>query len=364
MYLMNIKGNLKYIISGSLLFLLIYLFIAAIPIGPDLYFEPVWTRDLGTSAHTEISELPTHALSDSEAFILGPRFGYFTPEGKILANVETAGRASASAHAWCAYTETPQSTTVYFTGEFPPITIQEEGFVYLNDQRLYLFSPGGSCVSQYDRNGQKRWTREHNAPITAFNSSPAATVIGYADGSITYLDSDGNNVVSFSPGGSNRLVILGVAVSNDGTLISCVSGLSQQRYMLIRITGRQHKVLQHSYLSKDVNRQVYTGFDQKGHFAFFEIGDGLVLMDTKKLISHIVPLSGKVLSTGDGSLDKVFLVLSQVDTTYTLTAIEWPNHSVASTSFSGHNAFLIQREHTFYLGLDNSISRFDIRGVQ
>ena len=40
---MNIKGNIKYIVTGSVIFLAIYMFVAAIPIGPDVSFTPVWT---------------------------------------------------------------------------------------------------------------------------------------------------------------------------------------------------------------------------------------------------------------------------------------------------------------------------------
>ncbi|HPL91242.1 MAG TPA: hypothetical protein PLU76_04395, partial [Treponemataceae bacterium] len=43
---MNIKGNIKYLLAGTIVFLLVYLLLAAIPMGRDFYFEPTWVRYL------------------------------------------------------------------------------------------------------------------------------------------------------------------------------------------------------------------------------------------------------------------------------------------------------------------------------
>jgi len=46
MTIMNIKANLKYILTGSVIFLIIYMFVAAVPMGSDIYFEPAWTTGI------------------------------------------------------------------------------------------------------------------------------------------------------------------------------------------------------------------------------------------------------------------------------------------------------------------------------
>ncbi len=361
---MNIKGNLKYTITSSIVFLLIYMFVAAIPIGPDLYFEPGWTRDLTQPLDSPDTPLVSSDLSRPEAFILGSRFGYFAPDGRILRNETSNMRISVSPWAWAVYPQDARGTGINFTDGSPKMTISESGYVHLDDDRVFLFLPGGNGIRQYDRSGVPMWTREHTAPITAFNSSPAGAVIGYADGNLSFIRTDGTEAFSFYPGGSNSQVILGASVSEDGTLVACVSGLERQRFLLVKVTGNQHKILHHTWLEGDLDRQVYVNFEQKGRYVFFETSRGLGVMDCKRLTDWLVKIPGRIVTTGECPGDSIFLVLSKEGDGYALSAVERPNHLVASTRFAARDAFLLQRGTSIYLGTDSSISRINIRGLE
>lgn len=367
---MNIKGNLKYIITGSVVFLVIYMFVAAIPMGYDISFAPMWTKDLGAATEklrNDPEAKPDKAVFSKpgvEAFILGNRFGYFTPKGDILSCAETEERVTASPQAWAVYPQNARDTRVFLPDGTAKMTIAESGYVHLDGKRTYLFLPGGDSVSQYSDSGKPLWTREHTAPITAFNSSPAGAIIGYADGKLSCIRPDGSEAFSFYPGGSNFQIIQGAALSEDGTLAACVSGIDKQRFILISIKGDQYKIIYHIWLQGNLRRQVFVDFEKNSHFAFFESAQGLGIVNCKKRTAGFFPVEGQVFATGDCPGESLFVVLSGSGQNYTLSAVERPDHLIASAHFRADNAFLIQRESAIYLGTDNRISRIDIRGLK
>ncbi len=356
---MNIKGKLKFILSGAFVFLIIYMFLAAFPTGPSMYFQPAWSIDVAAAETAETGDTASRV-----PFKLGDRFGYFTPQGTLTLSRQTGVRSTVSVAGWAEYPENAESTTVFNPDGTERFTVAARGFAFLDDDRAFLFLPGGDAVSGYDGTGGAVWTREHTAPITAFNSSPKATVIGYADGNLTLLRPDGSEIFSFYPGGSDLEVILGAAVSEDGTKVACVSGIDRQRFLLIKVTGNQYKIVHHEWLEGNLRRQVFTDFDKSGSYAFFESPAGLGIVDTRKLESHVLPVDGRVIAVGSDPGNGPFTALTQDGSECELIAIERPAHLVARTKFSAGDTFLLQRDNALFLGTDGKISRIDIRGIE
>lgn len=367
---MNIKGNFKFILIGSTVFLIVYLFVAAIPLGSDINFEPVWTieisqdikdlKDLGSpDENKQISIAAT-----SETFILGDTFGYFSPDGTILKSTQTKDLIAASSFGWSINTQEAVNPILYSPIGEKILSITGEGNIHIDEDRIYLFRPGGDGVSQYSKEGKILWSREHIAPITAFNSSKAGTIIGYADGKLMYITKEGTTLFSIYPGGSNYQIILGVALSDDGKQIICLSGIEKQRILVISITGNQHKIVHHEYLETDARKNCFAHFTPDGNFAFVEVSGALAIIDCKKNEIYTVAVEGEIVSVGEDPVGSLFTVLSKHDSIYTLTAIERPNRIAGKTTFTAKNAFLIQRANTIYLGTDSKISRINIRGTK
>ncbi len=361
---MNIKGNLKYILTGAFVSLTIYMFLAAFPTGPSMYFSPVWTTDIGMDVGSEAGANLAVPGQSPEPFKLNKRFGYFTPTGSVTFSRETESRSSISSVGWAVYPDDAERTTVLNPDGSEKFTVEAPGFIHLDNDRTYLFLPGGDGVSQYAEDGTRLWTREHTAPITAFNSSPAATIIGYADGYLTAARRDGSELFSFYPGGSDMQVILGAAISEDGSLAACVSGIDRQRFLLIKIKDGQFKIIHHRWLEGNLRRQVYVDFEETGTHAFFECGEGLGIVDTSAPAVSIVPVRGTVIAVGTDAGTGLFTALTQDGQDCELVAIERPRYLVARTRFKATDAFLTQRGWTVYLGTDSMLSRIDIRGVE
>jgi len=373
---MKLKAARKHIIF-PLIFLTIYIFTAAIPLGPDVYCMPLWICSLiPNRAQSAIATFNKETVSDIQAapeqysgkavksFITGNRFGYFTEQGELLRSSLITNRATVSAKAWAEYTEQAVNTPLYKPNGEKITSIDTAGFVHIDEDRFYLFEPGGNAVAEYDEKGNRLWRQVHTAPITAFNSSSKGSIIGYSDGKLVYIDRAGKTKFNFYPGGSNYQVIFGVALSEQGQYAACVCGLDRQRVLLIRMDHTKHKIVYHEYLTGNIRRQVFVDFDQEDKNVIFECAEGMGFIDCEKLISTIIPEQGTILGWGTHAYKNMTSVLMQHNNHATIFLIEKPMHLRGKISFSADNPCLIQEGKHFFLATDTHLARIDIQGIQ
>ena len=373
---MKLKAAKKHIIL-PLIFLMIYIFIAAIPLGPDVYCMPLWICSLiPNRAQSAIATFNKETISNIQAapeeytgkalksLITGNRFGYFTEEGALLRSSLITDRATASAKAWTEYTEQAVNTPLYKPNGEKITSIDDAGFVHIDEDRFYLFEPGGNAVAEYDEKGKRLWRQIHTAPITAFNSSPKGSIIGYSDGKLVYIDRAGRTKFDFYPGGSNCQVIFGAALSEQGQYAACVCGLDRQRVLLIRMDHAKHKIVYHAYLTGNIRRQVFVDFDQEDKNVIFECAEGMGFIDCEKLVSTIIPEQGAILSWGTHAYKNMTSVLTQHNNRATIFLIEKPMHLRGKIVFSADNPCLIQEGKHFFLATDTHLARIDIQGIQ
>lgn len=373
---MKFIASQKRFIIFPIIFLLFYTFIAAVPLGSDIYFMPVWIRSLTPNAvqqdaegaidettasiHAEASQYKGKA---PQYFLTDTHFGYFTGDGELLRSTPITERVSASGTAWTEYPENTAHTPVYRPEGSLITAIDEAGFVHIEQDRLYLFEPGGSAVKQYDSSGKVLWRYLHTAPITAFNSSAQGVVIGFSDGKLVCLNAAGTVRFEFYPGGSNYQVILAAALSENGRFIVCVCGIEQQRVLLIRVDDTKYKIVHHRYLEGNLRRQAFAGFNSEGKYAVFECAEGMGLIDCKNRQSVIIPQQERILGIGKKPYKDIIAVMSQKDQTASLSFIEAPRYTIGKTSFPAQNVFLHQEHETLFLTADTKLARIDIKGM-
>ncbi|MGI5084713.1 hypothetical protein [Treponema putidum] len=374
---MLFKGKNKFIFIAVIILLVIYIFAAAVPMKENVYLMPEWASPIPQVQNDEIYSREAGASSDELkqkfagktpiAFSLGNSFGYFAEDGEILRAETAESRFSASFYAWTKYPQKPLFTDIYKPDEFdiqkPFLRIDEPGYVYLDKDRIFLFKPEGSSLSQYDKTGKELWTYTHTSPITAFQSSKAGCVIGHSDGLLVCLDSDGNTLFSFYPGGSTYQAVMGAAISEDGKQVLCLCGLNKQRVVLINVLDHQHKIVFHYYFERDLRRQTFASFDKSGSFAVFESADGIGIIDCKSLKLSIIKEDGFIIGMGIQSERNLLTVLVQKENECSLLLIDPPNFMMGKTKFNSKNAFLIQKENKIYIGTDDKIAAFEIRGL-
>lgn len=365
----------KRFVIFPLIILLLYMFTAAAPLGDDPYLYPMWIRDITPdAAQAELEGIEEERAGENPqaaaalfagkvplAFLTDARFGYFTEEGELLRTAPITRRMSVSAAAWTEYGSNATRTPIYKPDGTLITVIEEPGFVYIDEDRFYLFEPGGSAVKQYGADGTVLWRYLHTAPITAFHSAESGAVIGFSDGKLVCLDSSGTIVFETYPGGSDYQVILGAGISKDGHYVVCVCGINQQRVLLIRVDGTKYKIVHHRYLAGNLRRQVFVGFDENGDSALFECTEGIGFIDCRNLVSGIIQEQGTVLANGKHPYKNMITVISRQDQTATLSLIESPGYILGKTAFASKNIFLQQDQDKIFLATDKKLIRIDIK---
>ena len=320
----------------------------------ELHLTPEWTVDISSTVESSTQG------KDILAYRLGQNIGYFTSDGKIISHIPYPVKATISDSRYSTFGFDSQSADFYTPDGTLSGTISEKGFPFFQDDRMFVFLPGGTSFAALDSSGKRIYTYDYYAPITAFDSCESACVAGYADGMIISLLADGTVSQKFAPGGSDIEVILGAAISPDGNMIACVSGQNQQRFLVSKksdgTTGG--KITYHEYLSKNFNTQTLVQFSKKGDYVFFNYNGGLGIVDLVKNKNSKVPLEGQIIQIQESG-DLLF-ILSKNQGKYTLTGIELMDHPILQFSFDAECAFIRTLDNALFIGRDNKISRLTI----
>ncbi len=352
---MKDKKNVIALLWVALLIVIIYTFIAFRLTKSEIQFLQKWTFSLDEKT------LPS-SESDLVSFRLGNTLGYFSSAGNfsykyeipVLKNGKLAN-ASISSNFWAICNDDSAFSVKNQDGS-NLVKISATGNPLVTDDRLYLFSPGGSSFLRYDLSGNELYRCENYVPIVSFSSSVAGSVVGYADGEIRCLSDSGEEIFSLYPGGSTYPVILGADISDSGEYVACVSGIDSQRFVLIRRSGNQQKIVFHEYLEGNIKENVNVYFTEDSNFVYYNYEDTLGILDCKKLVSKHLPIEGKVLKISEiPSVDVVF-VLSKLDNNCTITIIEGSSNVLGTYEYQAENTFISAKDDNLFLGLDDKIS--------
>jgi len=133
---------------------------------------------------------------------------------------------------------------------------------------------------------------------------------GSIDGVVEILNAEGKRAFYFEPGGSRYSVILGCAISRNGSRIGIISGVDQQRFLLLERFGgdNDYKVVYHEFLSEGFRRPVLISFTDEDRRIIFERAEGLGCYNIKSRQGFCIPLDGEIAAV-DNSGDKGFFFL-------------------------------------------------------
>jgi hypothetical protein len=359
LYHIPVKKRRRWVILGAsgVIFFLLYVILGAKPIAPSLRLHPAWI--IGINA--EPAPLPPE--TEGIPFKLGKNMGYFTVEGRILSRRTFPFAASISAQYQAAFSPDASRTAIYANTGAQTGVIKEAGFPFFEDDRIFLFRPGGTAFSRLSETGEVLWTYESYSPVTAFESSAGGIAAGYADGIIRVFSPEGL-VHEVIPGGSGYPVILGVDISPDGKLIASLSGIAGQRFTLTQIDGGVNKVIAHRYLEKETNEQALVRFNASGDCVYYNPWGALCVYDSKRGVTTEFPVDGAILDIQEMPGESLVFWLSKKvsDGTarYTVWILEDSSHLVGSFSFEAEAAFIRTSPGALYVGKDTTISKITV----
>lgn len=346
------KGAAFYVFSGIAVSI-VYVILAVEPLAKEHQFLAQWKLDV--NAQTPKADAAGEKPLD---FKLGQTMGYFTESGKLLSLETFPFKAAISQRYYAPYNTYGSSIDFFAPDGKKAGTITESGFPLFDTERIFVFLAGGASFVECDSDGKRKWEYNGTVPITAFDSSASGCVAGFADGTVRQFSSDGTVIQKFAPGGSDFQVILGAALSSDGSMIALVSGQNRQRFVLMKKYDAQTKIVFHEYIAQSSPRQRLVEFSKDGSVVWYNYKDTLGIVDTKGGKSSHLPIRGQAISLEESG-DLVF-VLTKDESLYTVYVIEKFDTMNGSFSFKAQSAFIRTDGENLFVGKDSSVSRIKI----
>lgn len=330
-------------------------FLSWTPLQTELRLTPEWTVD--------INKAPDNMTTEARIpFRLLNKGGYFTHSGKIALIRTIPYKAVFSPSYFALYSRDAQNTPLELPDGQEKCAIRGAGFPFIQEDRAFLFEPGGSSlgfVNTVDGGISSRY--EYTAPITAFNSSKNGSAAGFADGQLIIFDKHGKKRIELFPGGSDNPIVLGADISESGKMFACVSGLDPQRFVLYRDEVNYERIVFHDFMKKNLTRQTYVHFSKNDKYVYYDSVDALGIVDTEKLVQKTIPLAGMILDIQESPAAQSVYILSRIGKrNYSVVILQDWNQKVGEFSFEADAAFILADSSALYVGRDNKISKLAI----
>jgi hypothetical protein len=226
-------------------------------------------------------------------------------------------------------------------------------------------------ISRLNNNGEEMWTYDFSSPVTCVDASDSSLLAGTLSGEAILLDSFGVPVFTpFEPGGSRLSIILGCAISKDASRFALISGIGEQRFLLLESAGDTFKVIYHEFLGTGFRRPVHISFINNDSKVVFEREGGLSIYTIGARKSVSINLKGEIYAL-DGDEEHLFVITSINSNSPAegyafgaaekrLIVIRYPSFIVNEALFKSENAFLARRGSRLYLGGDLAMASFEL----
>jgi hypothetical protein len=233
------------------------------------------------------------------------------------------------------------------------------------DKRIFLVNSERTSLSALDDSGQIVWTHDFSSLITTIDGGGGFVIAGLLHGVVEILDSRGQRVFSFEPGGSRLSVITGCAISKDAARIAIVSGIDPQRFLLLERYGDtgniEYKTVYHQFLEEGTRQPVHVAFVDNDRRVAFERQDGLGLYDISARTSLKVSLEGRIIEIDKVGDDRIlFLLTAQNDNEKHLVAVRFPGEIIFEAPFRSSNFFLSRQGSHIYIGGNMTLASFNL----
>ena len=359
----TVKKNKKWGYIFFLLVFIIYIFIAPRPISEEIIIKPRWISSLESDYVVSLAYNPAPGSGELLPFTLGDRFGYIEDDGKFAIKQNRKGYISLSEDTWAEYESLPSSIQIMNPHNEAVLTIEKpEGYPLFLDKRTFIIGSGQNFITALGPSGEELWTYDFPAPITCIDAAGGFVLAGTLDGTAVLLDSSGIPVFSpFEPGGSRFSVILGCAISHNASRFALISGIDDQRLLLLEKALDTYKVIYHESFPGGFRRPVYIDFVDNDSKLVFEREGGLGIFTINSRSSISLLLEGEITGIDTFGEDGfLFVVTSQGQKEKRLIVIRYPGVVVNEAPFTSENTFFARRDKNLYIGGDLSIASFEL----
>jgi hypothetical protein len=355
------KEKKKIWLTAGIALFVAYFFLAARPVPRETALVSRWLSSLE-------SDSPAADAGDADVrnllpFTLSGRFGYIDAEGRFAVNRIKKGELSLSETWWAEYEAAPSRIEIRGSDSVTALTIENpQGYPFFRDGRIFIINKEQNTLSEAGTSGDILWTYEFAAPLTCVNAAAGLVVTGSLDGAVDVLDSGGRRVFFFEPGGSRYPIILGCAISRDGSRLGIVSGVDDQRFLFLeRFDSGGYKVVYHEFLEDGYRRPVYISFIEQDRWVVFEREGGLGLYEVGSRLARKIALEGEVAAIDrSGGQGLLFVVTDHPAGRKELTAVRLPGRVIMKAPFTSDDVFLGRTGSRLFVGGGQTLASFEL----
>jgi hypothetical protein len=357
------KGKKRWFFIPGFWVFIIYIFAAARPIPEETVLKPRWITSLESDYPVTIGAASGQEDKDPLPFLLGDRYGYVGDDGKFLINTIRKAGVSVSEKYWAEYEALPSSVQVLNPMNENVLVINNtKGYPLFLDGRIFMVGSEQNSLTAVGPGGKELWTYDFPAPLTCVDAAGGAILAGTLDGALILLNASGSPVFTpFEPGGSRFSVILGCALSRDASRIAVVSGIDEQRFLLMERSGDIYRIIYHEFLGTGFRRPVHVSFVDNDGKAVFEREGGLGIYDIGSRVCANLPIRDEITVLDNSGGDRfLFLITTGGPGEKRFIVIRYPSSVVINVPFKSDNAFFTRRDNKIYLGGNLTIASFEL----
>ena len=357
------KGSKRWKYILGLAALLLYILLTARSIPVETILAPRWISSLDSNFPVFLADPPEPRKGALIPFHMGDHFGYVSEDGNFTVNQIRKNYISISDNYWAEYEMLPSSIQVMDPLNNNVMTIDKvSGYPLFLDDRVFIIGKEQNTLSALGDNGRELWSYDFPAPITCIDAANGHVLAGTLDGAVILLDSQGIAAFPpFEPGGSRLSVILGCAISGDATRLAVISGLDEQRFLLLEQSGDTYKVIYHEFLPNGSRRPIHICFSDNDSKVAFEREGGLGIYEINSRNSVSLNLEGEIAVIDNSGGDKyLYVITSQGPKDMCFIAIRYPGAIAIKAPFKSDNVFLSRKDNRLYLGSELSIASFNL----
>ena len=285
---------------------IVYFLTAARPVPREMILAPGWISSIGTE---RISGNHTGLLP----FTLGSNYGYVDSSGEFAVNKVKENDIYLSRNMWTEYDAEPDNIIInnIYTGL--EIKIENAGgYPLLLDNRIFILGSDQNSLTEVDTGGNAVWSYDYSAPLTCIDAAAGYVVTGSLDGVLEVFNSRGERVFYFTPDGSRYSVILGCAISMDGSHIGIICGIEQQRFLLLERFGNEDdfRVIYHEYMDDSFRRPVRVLFIDGDQSIVYERVGGIGCYNLRSRRAVNIPLKGEITAVDESGYQGILFIIT------------------------------------------------------
>jgi hypothetical protein len=359
------KEKKKWWLAIVFLLFILYIFAAPRPIRTETVIAPRWLSSLDSDFPVALGPESSRE-SKIFPFTLGDRFGYADTAGRFLINKPKEGYISRSEKYWAEYKEEPETVEIRDSSNEVLLSIENgRGYPLFLDNRIFLVGKDQNSLTALDEEGNTLWIYDFAAPLTCIDAAAGLVLTGSLDGSVELINLEGKRIFLFAPGGSRLAVIAGCAISRDGSRLGIISGIDDQRFLLLERFGErgneEYKVIYHEFLEDGFTRPVYISFIDRDSRIIFERAGGLGVHTLNTRSSIKIPLEGNIAALDlEGSGGLLFIVTSQSALQKRLVTVRLPGSIIMEAPFKSRDVFFHREGTHFYVGGGSILASFEL----